>query len=49
MNDLMNYTISAFLMKYERFELKEQFDLNMKARLAGARDLEDAENWRKTS
>lgn len=47
MNDLMNYTIYQLFDEYERFELKEQFDLNMKARLAGARDLEDAENWTK--
>ena len=47
MNDLLQLTVYQLFDEFKRYELKEQFDLNMKARLAGARDLEDAENWTK--
>lgn len=47
LNDLMEYTVYQLFDEYERFELKEQFDLHLKAQLAGARDLEEVEDWRK--
>lgn len=47
LNDLMEYTVYQLFDEYERFELKEQFDMHFKAQLAGARDIEEVENWRK--
>lgn len=46
-NDLMNYTVYQLFDEFDRFELKEQFDLYTRAQLAGARDLKEVENWKK--
>ena len=46
-NDLMNYTVYQLFDEFDRFELKEQFDLYIRAQLAGARDLKEVENWKK--
>ena len=47
MNQLLNYTVYQIFDEYKRYELKESFDYYMKARLAGARDLKDVDNWKK--
>ena len=47
MNDLLNYTVYQLFDEFDRFELKEQFDMHFRAQLAGARDLQDVENWKK--
>ena len=44
-NELLNYTIYQLLDEYKRFQLKNAYDINIKARLAGATDLEDPEDW----
>jgi hypothetical protein len=46
-NTLLNYTIYQVFDQYDRFELKEANDIYLKAQLAGARDLDEIENWRK--
>lgn len=46
-NTLLNYTIYQMFDQYDRFELKEANDIQLKAQLAGARDLDKIENWRK--
>ena len=46
-NDLMQYTVYQIFEEFERFELKEQFDLYIRAQLAGARDLKEVDNWKK--
>ena len=46
-NDLMNYTVYQLFDEFDRFELKEQFDLYIRAQLAGARDLKEVDNWKK--
>ena len=46
-NDLMQYTVYQLFDEFDRFELKEQFDLYIRAKLAGARDLEEVDNWKK--
>ena len=31
--------------EFKRFRLKEDFDLYVKAKMAGAQDLQEVENW----
>ena len=45
MNSLLNYTVYHLFDELKRYQLKMAWDLNLKARLAGAQDLEDAEDW----
>lgn len=44
-NELSNYTIYQIRDEFHRFTLKENYDICMKARLAGAQDIEEVENW----
>ena len=44
-NNFMNYTIYQLRDEFERFQKKQQFDFYMKAKLAGAQDLEEVDNW----
>ena len=44
-NSLMDYTVYQLKDEFERFQKKQNFDFNMKARLAGATYLEDVDNW----
>lgn len=46
-NELLNYTIYQLLDEYKRFQLKNAYDINIKARLAGATEIEDPEDWLK--
>lgn len=46
-NNILNYTVYQLFDQYDRFELKEANDIHLKAQLAGARDLDEIENWRK--
>lgn len=46
-NSVLNYTIYQLFDQYDRFELHEANDVHLKAQLAGARDLDEIENWRK--
>jgi hypothetical protein len=43
--DLSNYTIYQLRDEFKRFQLKQDFDIYIKAKLAGAQDLEEVENW----
>lgn len=45
MNSLLNYTVYQLFDELKRYQLKMAWDLNLKARLAGAQDLQDAEDW----
>ena len=45
MNELMNYSVFQLKDEFKRFQLKNNFDHYMKAMLAGAKDLEEVENW----
>jgi hypothetical protein len=47
MNDLLNYTIYQLFDEFNRFELKYQHDMYIKAKLAGAKDVKEVENWMK--
>ena len=45
MNSLLDYTVYQLFDELKRYQLKLAWDLNLKARLAGAQDLQDAEDW----
>ena len=45
MNEFMNYTVYQLFDEFRRFELKSAFDAHFKARLAGAKDLQDPKDW----
>lgn len=47
LNDLMNYTVYQIFDEFERMDLKIQNDFYMQAKLAGAKDLQDIDNWMK--
>ena len=47
MNDFFQYTVYQLFDEFKRYELKEEYDYIFQARLAGARDLKAAENWKK--
>ena len=47
MNDLLNYTVYQIFDEWERFRLKENFDTYVKAKMAGAKDLKEVEDWMK--
>lgn len=44
-NELMNYTVYQIRDEFKRFQMKQSFDAYMEARLAGAKDLDDVDNW----
>lgn len=47
MNALLNYTVYQLFDEFQRFELKYQHDMYMKAKLAGAKDMKEVDNWMK--
>lgn len=44
-NELMEYTVYQLKDEFKRFQLKQDFDCYIKAKLAGAKDLEEVDNW----
>lgn len=47
MNSLLNYTVYQLFDEFKRYELKVPYDLNIQARLAGAKDLQEVDDWMK--
>lgn len=45
MNELLNYTVYQLNDEFKRFQLKQDFDIYIKAKMAGASDLEEVDNW----
>lgn len=45
MNSLLNYTIYQLFDEFKRFQLKLAWDIHIKAQLAGAKDLEEVDDW----
>lgn len=45
MNDLMQYTVYQLTDEFERFRRKQDFDVYVQAKMAGAQDLEEVKNW----
>lgn len=47
LNSFMNYTVYQLFDEFQRFELKFNYDLYLEAKMAGAKDLEDVDDWMK--
>lgn len=47
MNSLLNYTVYQLFDELRRYQLKIAWDMTANARLAGASDIKDAEDWMK--
>ena len=47
MNSFMNYTVYQLYDEFERYELKVAQDIFFKARLAGASEMKQPEDWMK--
>ena len=45
MNDFLNYTVYQLFDEFHRYELKEQYDVYFKARMAGAKDMKEPDDW----
>lgn len=45
--DLVNYTVYQLYDIFERVQLKQNYDFVIKAKLAGAKDIKDPEDWTK--
>lgn len=45
LNSLMNYTVCQLYDEFQRFQLKVQWDAYLQARMAGAKDLDEVDNW----
>lgn len=46
MNSLLDLTVYQLFDEFKRFGLKESYDLYIKAKLAGAQDLKEVEDWK---
>ena len=47
MNSFMKYTVYQLFDEFQRFELKMAYDVYFQARMAGAKDLKEPEEWMK--
>jgi hypothetical protein len=47
LNEVLNYTVYQIYDQFDRFELKENYDIHLKAQLAGAKDLQNVDHWMK--
>lgn len=45
LNEIMQYTVYQLYDEFQRFQLKVQWDAYIQARMAGAKDLEEVDNW----
>jgi hypothetical protein len=45
LTDVMNYTVYQLFDQQRRMQLKTQYDITISARLAGAKDVEDPQDW----
>ena len=45
MNQLLQYSVYQLFEEFHRFRMKQSFDMYVQAKMAGARDLEEVENW----
>lgn len=46
-NSYFNYTIYQLLDEFKRFQLKQNYDIYIQAKMAGAKDLEEIDEWMK--
>ena len=47
LHELFNYTIYQLLDTYRRYDMKINYDMFIEAKLAGAKDLKEVDNWMK--
>lgn len=47
MNSLLGYTIYQLFDEFKRYQLKLNWDIHLKAQMAGAKDLKEVEDWMK--
>ena len=47
LNSFMHYTVYQLYDEFQRFELKQNFDIYLQAKMAGAKDMEEVDNWMK--
>ena len=45
LNEIMQWTVCQLYDEFQRFQLKVQWDAYIQARMAGAKDLEEVDNW----
>lgn len=45
LNEIMQYTVYQVMDEFERFKLKQDFDVYVQAKMAGAKDMEEVKNW----
>ncbi len=45
MNNLMQYTVYQLFDEFRRFQLKQQYDIYLQLKMAGAKDLDEITNW----
>ena len=46
-NSLLNYTVYQIYDEFERFTLKQAFDIHLQAQMAGAKNLKEVDEWMK--
>ena len=46
-NSLMQYTVYQLFDEFERYQLKVEYDLFIRAKLAGAKDVKEVDHWMK--
>ncbi len=44
-NDLLQYTVYQLFEQLQRFKAKQNFDIYVQAKMAGAKDIQDVDNW----
>lgn len=47
LNSLLQYTVYQLFDEYQRYELKLSYDMYIQAKMAGAKDLKEVDNWMK--
>lgn len=47
LDTLLDYTVYQLFDEFNRFELKQKYDIYVQAKMAGAKDLEEVDNWMK--
>lgn len=45
MNELMDYTVYQLKDEFKRFQMKQEFDFYIQAKMAGAKDLDEVDHW----
>lgn len=45
MNEILNYTVYQLFDEFKRFQMKQEFEMYVQAKMAGAQDLEEVKNW----